>query len=120
MTNKVLINKWIARIVATLFVALISAEVFTSGMTECWTGVFILLIGLGVGWKWPKIGAVIFFVLAGLLAALTFIPFLILMAVYTCPFILAVFMPFFVAKGISIIILTSIGVLFWMTKPSKN
>jgi hypothetical protein len=98
-----MINKWIARSVATLFAMLMSIFAHNGELdAECWIGLFIFLIGLGLGWIWPKIGAAIFFIIAGLLASLALIA-----------------VKGWIVIGIAFIILIQ-GILFLMTKTSTE
>lgn len=98
-----MINKWIPRVLAILFAALISMFALDAGSFPALLihliPTYIILLGLGLGWRWPKAGATVFFVMCILL-----IPFL-----FKTP-----------ATGIIIAMTFVQGLLFWFTKRKET
>ena len=94
-----MINKWIPRVLAILFAALISIFALDAGsflaLLIHLIPTYIVLLGLGLGWRRPKAGAMVFFVMCVLLV----------------PFMLRT-----PATGIIIAMTFVQGLLFWFQK----
>ena len=98
-----MINKWIPRVLAILFAILISMFAFdASGFLDLLMQLipaYIVILGIGLGWRRPKAGATVFFI-----ACILLIPFML-----KTP-----------ATGIIIAMTFVQGLLFWFTKQNKN